>query len=96
MHDLLPHINFSYNNSLQFRGFSQLYAPLLRIIVNTFSGTTNMLYVYSTPGRKIRTYAESLSFSFFRIPKAFLVRFFNPEEKEEQKGELLHEETSKA
>lgn len=24
------------------------------------------------------TYVESVSFSFLRIPKAFLVRFFNP------------------
>lgn len=38
---------------------------------------------------------ESLSFSFFRIPKAFLVRFFNPEKKEEAKGELLYEKTTK-
>lgn len=35
--------------------------------------------------RKIRTYVESLSFSFFRIPKAFLVRFFSPEKTKRKK-----------
>lgn len=37
---------------------------------------------------------ESLSFSFFRIPKAFLVRFFNPEmEKKKRRKEELGEMT---
>lgn len=35
------------------------------------------------------TYVESESFSFFRIPNAFLVRFFNPADK--VKDELRHQ-----
>lgn len=32
----------------------------------------------------LSTYVESVSFSFFRIPKAFLVRFFNPVGKQQK------------
>lgn len=37
------------------------------------------------------TYVESVSFSFFRIPKAFLVRFFNPVRKQQRVKEIYQQ-----
>lgn len=78
-HPVIVLIHSNYSKYILLNILVLKLQPILDFTVNTVSDQTIIMlcdfWMWNT-------YVESLSFSFFRIPKAFLVRFFNPGERE--------------